>query len=597
MNSAAYPPGLTGIQGSNNAAVRTTNQLVWEGRRFARPDTQTDGDYDLVIVGAGLSGLSAAWFYRQQRPDTKILILDNHNDFGGHAKRDEFKVNGQTLLISGGSFLLSHPDGFPDEVKGLLSGVGIELERFAEFYDAEFFDRNGLSDGVFFPARGFGKDVLSGNVLSMMRTTFRTTQERMAYVDAYPVSDRDKAAFNRLITGDFEFLPEATPEERSAVLSQMPAADFMCDVLGFEEKGLLYLQNLPKALAAYGLDILSAQDMINVGFMGQEKGWALAQTGRGDGFGAAAEPLVGQVIHHFPDGNAGVARMIVRNLIPEVAPGTSMESIVLAPFDYSKLDLPENDTRLRLNSPVVEMTNVNGGVDITYVANDAGETHRVHAKHAIMAGYNGMIPYLCPETPRSQAQALSFGEKVPMCYVNVALNNWRPIKKSGFARIYSPDSFFCNIWMDYAVNMGGYEFAKTPDDPVALILHYMPSASDTYATPREQAREGRRRLMGHTFEKIEAEARAYLTEVWGPYGFDFDRDVEAITVNRWLHGYAPTYQDRWSLGVPKEGPEAPHVIGRQPIGNIYIANSDSEAHAFFDAAAMAAYRSVSEVLR
>src|SRR3546814_2441661 len=82
-----YPPALTGMRGSHPGSFEDAHALR-DGTAFDNV-TDTGETYDLIVVGGGISGLSAAHFYRQAKGQTaRILVLDNHDDFGGHAKRN-----------------------------------------------------------------------------------------------------------------------------------------------------------------------------------------------------------------------------------------------------------------------------------------------------------------------------------------------------------------------------------------------------------------------------------------------------------------------------------------------------------------------------
>ena len=156
-SKSTYPPELTGLRGSHAGSFEVAHELGREGKKDFGPPVRIGEDYDLVVVGGGVSGLSAAYFYRQQVPGARILILDNHDDFGGHAKRNEFVVNGQRLIGYGGSQTMEGPSAYSDVAKGLLTELAVDLDAFYEAYDDDFFRRHGLRGGLFFDAQTYGK--------------------------------------------------------------------------------------------------------------------------------------------------------------------------------------------------------------------------------------------------------------------------------------------------------------------------------------------------------------------------------------------------------------------------------------------------------
>src|ERR1051326_6945518 len=127
---ARYPPALMGLRGQHEGSFETAHALAREGRQFPINGLPIDETYDLVVVGAGISGLAAAWFYRRARPSARILILDNHDDFGRHAKRNEFSLGGRRIVGYGGSQSLQSPNAlFSPVAKRLLSHLGVGLKR------------------------------------------------------------------------------------------------------------------------------------------------------------------------------------------------------------------------------------------------------------------------------------------------------------------------------------------------------------------------------------------------------------------------------------------------------------------------------------
>jgi spermidine dehydrogenase len=203
-----------------------------------------------------------------------------------------------------------------------------------------------------------------------------------------------------------------------------------------------------------------------------------------------------------------------------------------------------------------------------------------------------MIPYLCPELPESQREALSYLVKMPLVYTHVAISNWTSFHKLGIHQIVSPGSYHCYTALDYPVSLGDYRFPSNPEEPMVLFMLRTPCKPGLPA--RAQYRAGRVQLMTTTFATFERNIREQLGSMLGSAGFDPARDIHGITVNRWAHGYAfapnSLFDPDW-----KEG-EEPWVVGRRHYGRITIANSDAAAAAETDAAIDQAHRAVHEIL-
>src|SRR5688572_30540650 len=153
-----YPPARTGLRGSHAGAFESAHD-VRDGRFAADMPRDRDGVYDLVVVGAGISGLSAAYFYRMAKANARILILDNHDDFGGHAKRNEFMLGGRLHLLNGGTELIDSPRAYSTAASGLLTQLGIDPVALATSSEKEDI-YEGLGPGTFFDKETFGADKL-----------------------------------------------------------------------------------------------------------------------------------------------------------------------------------------------------------------------------------------------------------------------------------------------------------------------------------------------------------------------------------------------------------------------------------------------------
>jgi len=281
----------------------------------------------------------------------------------------------------------------------------------------------------------------------------------------------------------------------------------------------------------------------------------------------------------------------VRKLIPAVAPGNTMRDLVTARFDYSQLDRADSPVRVRLNSTAVNVANQGDGVDVSYVT--GGKAFKVRGRHCILAGYNGMVPHLCPELPDAQKESLAYGVKVPFIWANVVLKTGAGVRDGGASVYQCPGSFFELVSHAPPVALGTYQPPTERDEPMVMFMGHIPAPKgDGSQSARDLCRLGRHRVYTTSFSDYEKAIRKQLTGMFGKYGFDADRDIQAITVNRWSHGYAYEYMElhdpNWEKG------QAPHELGRKPIGRISIANSDSEAYAYVHAAINAAIRAVKE---
>jgi spermidine dehydrogenase len=297
-------------------------------------------------------------------------------------------------------------------------------------------------------------------------------------------------------------------------------------------------------------------------------------------------------IFHFPDGNASIARLLVRSLIPQAIPGSTMEDVVTAKADYSKLDEAGGAVCIRLNSTVVHVQHMNAPKEVQVAYVRGGKLQTVAAKNCVLACYNGMIPYLCPELPEKQKEALSYLVKMPLVYSHVALRNWTSLAKLNVHHIVAPGGYHTYAALDFPVSLGQYRFPSDPEEPAVLFMLRTPCKPGL--PQREQNRAGRAELMQTPFSKFERNIRDQLSRMLGGAGFDPARDIEGITVNRWAHGYAFTPNPLFDPDWKEE--EKPWVIGRKPFGKIAIANSDAGASAYTDVAIDQAWRAVGELL-
>lgn len=589
-NAPYYPPAGHGFRGSAPGSFDVAHALR-DGQAFPIDGVALDESYDLVVIGAGIGGLAAAWFYRREKPNARILLLDANDDFGGHAQRNEFDIGGRKLIGYGGSESLESPKSlYSREAMLLVRELGIDIDRFEDAFDRTLYPGLGLSRGMLFKRENFGIDKLvTGDPMRMVaddipadRLNARSFE---AFIADYPVSVDSKRQLIELFTSKRDPLAGRSHAQKSALLDHTSYRDWITKYWGLSDEAANTFQNRSNDFFASGIDALPACWALETGYPGF--------TGLGLAASAQAEAeLDDPYIHHFPDGNASIARLLVRSLIPGVAPGRGMDDIVLAPFDYSKLDMNGALIRLRLNSTAVHVRNAGSGVESFYVRD--GKLRGVRSRHAVFAAYSSMAPYVMPGLPAAQRDALALNVRMPLVYANVAVRNWRPWVARGVHEVTNPMGFYSRIKLDYPVSLGSYAFPRSPDDPMLLHLVHVPTVPMTPGLDQRTAlRAARGMLLAMPFDGFEAQARDELTRIVGPGGFDADRDIAAITVNRWGHGYTygtnPLY-DKEPRGA------APNELGRARAGNVVFASSDSAWEAYAHAAIDEAYRAAEELL-
>ena len=579
-----YPPAKTGLRGTHDGSWEVAHDLR-DGKQW--PESVDDGEsYDLVVVGAGMSGLAAAYFYRKfTGKQSKVLILDNHDDFGGHAKRNEFQAGKRLLLGYGGTQSIEAPGNYSKESIGLLKELGIDVRRFYKYYDQKLFGSMHLKEAVFFDKETFGTDrLVPQRGLHYFGIDF--TLENVAQI---PIAEAARKDLLRLQHASVDYIPDLTPEQKKSKLIKTSYKDFLLQYVKVHADVVKVFQSSTHDIFAVGIDAVSAYDCAREGFPGF-KGMQLAKSHEPNA--ELDEPY----IFHFPDGNASLARILVRSLVPGVLPGHTMEDIVTARANYAGLDDVSSPVRIRLNSTAVKVRHIGDPanakeVEVTYVR--GGQAHRVRGANCILACYNMVIPYLCLEMSDKQKEALAYGVKMPLVYTNVQISNWKTFQKLGISAIYAPGAYFSNVTLDFPVSMGDYHFPSSPDE--SCLLHLLRTPCEPGLNCKDQYRAGRWELVSTKFETFERHVRDQLGRILAAGGFDPARDIQAITVNRWPHGYSYEYNELFEP-VDRPASERPCVIGRQPFGRIKIANSDADGHAYTNTAIDQGYRAVREIV-
>jgi len=604
-----YPPTRVGMRGSHPGSFEVAHQLRDERRWDLSGAVNTGESYDLVIVGGGLSGLSAAYFFiRDVGRSARVLILDNHDDFGGHAKRNEFAYGGRMLALNGGTLNIESWDRYNEHARRVISDVGIDIDRFLKANDTNrsLYRSLGLNgQATFFDRETWGVDKLV-----IRRAAGGGGRGRGSYtaddLTRTPLPAKAQQDMLRLYGGPHpDYLPGLSSAEKKVRLAKMSYQDFLLELVKVDRQVLWFFRNQGTGNFCVGVDCLPALFAWQEGLPGfsgmdlEPSPNGLLADLPGGHHGRQIGPGGGPTVH-FPDGNATIARLLVRWLIADAVPGSSMEDVGAARINYALLDRSGQTARIRLNSTVVHVQHAGDAshareVVTSYVR--GGKTYQVRSRAVVMACWNMFIPALVPELPAAQKEALAFGVKGPLVYTSVAVKNWKAFEKLGVTGVSAPTMYHTGVDLPEAVSLGDLHHPQTPDEPIVLHMTRYPMSP---GKPRkEQHRIGRADLLAATFETFERKIRDQLARSLSEGGFDPARDVVAIAVNRWPHGYAYTYNPLYDPmdWVYTSTDDRPCVKARQPFGLITIANSDAAASPHTDAAMLEAHRAVQEVLQ
>jgi len=589
-----YPPVLTGLRGSHPGSFENAHALR-DGDFWSKHSgvEDTNERYDLIVVGGGISGLAGAYFYRAERPGARVLILDNHDDFGGHAKRNEFHLDGKLHLMNGGTLEIDSPRPYSPVADGLLKSLGIDPVALTKQCDRdELYPSLGMGAGVYFDHETFGEDRLVAGAPG--RRGRATAKAWRAFVARTPLSPAARADVVRINTGMTDYMPGMTSAAKKDALSRISYRDYLLNIVKADPEAVRFYQTATQGEWGVGIDAVSALDCWGFGMVGFQ-GLKLAPgSAPRMGYTPAGYADGGSYTFHFPDGNASIARSLVRDLIPGSIPGHGPDEIVTAKVDYSRLDRPDNAVRIRLSSIVVGARNATrpdgDGVEVAYVRGD--KVVRVKARDCVLASWNMMIPYICPDLPAAQKAALHSLVKTPLVYTTVALRNWRAFHRLKISMVEAPGGYHTYFRLNPAVDIGGVTAERSPDKPI--LVHMVRTPCHPGLPEHEQNKAGRAELLVTPFSTFEREIRAQLGRTLAGGGFDPAADITGITVNRWPHGYAPEFNPLWEPDLPVE--QQPNIVGRARFGRITIANSDAGRAAYTSSAIDQAWRAVGELM-
>ncbi|MBL7161694.1 MAG: NAD(P)-binding protein [Anaerolineales bacterium] len=552
--SATTPHRLIG--GDSADSVAACHNFWW--KRLAQKAEDSGEMYDLVIVGAGLGGLTAAFYYHQERPEAKILLLDSHADFGGNAQRNEMTIKGQKIIVTeAGDYQWAISPEYK-MVQKLWKDLGIDLSP---------------SSKLAMPAEA------SQEHLFVNGKWIRDFWETGYYSTSSPWSKKiqdDYDAFFKFLE-NFKWEPWPKVKKELAEWDKITYKEWMKDLNGWDPQLIGLIDMWVRSSYGAGADTMSAACAF----------WNFS----GSGF----------VQYKWPGGLSGFARHLVNALIPKALNG---QDVIYGEIDCKALDSTENNVRIRLSSSVLEVRH-DGDLDssdhvvIKYLNDD--NLYQLKAKSVIMAGGGYMTKHIVKDLPKEQKEAYEKFHYAPYLMVNVWINNSRALDRLNFGYhgwIWEP-RIATYISIADGISEEGFDPNRDPERPNCITLWCPPLPDpDLDGDYEEQGKQGRKDMLDKSFEEYETLIRQELLDVFGDAGFDPAEDIEGIAINRWGHAEVICYPgfafESGNSDAPTPG--VPIYDAGQRFGRIAFAHTDLNGFADNQGTTRISHRAVKELL-
>ena len=579
MNNTSNTKRLSGQSSSAQELGHFVRDGKHRGKPYLNTHRQTDSHYDLIVVGAGLSGLSAALTFQSEHGHrAKVLILDNNESLFGHARINKFHYEGNHYIAPGGAYALEYPEQSPKEVLDFFSQIGLNLEILKSYREEQFFSHYKLSSALLLDPRK-----LQVSSLSWMKDFHKRSYRDLFYETSLP--HKLKVDLTEFYESRKDYLPGI--ENKEAYLKSISWTHFICEHMQLDREVCKFANIYATDLCGLGSDAISAWDgfLIGPGFYGMG----------GEGFYEDQNGVLKYGYnpkHRFPDGNFSIGKLILNKLLPTALGSNvySMDQVFNSSINYSILDNDNEKTKIRLNMMVTKVAHSHGSnkqkVWVEY-RNKSGEKFEASADHVILSSWGMVNKHIVPELTAEQKQALDSYMYTSAVYINILLKNWRPIAEIGAFDMYLPDGY-CT-WMSISDPLTIPPYAPKYDPNSPTILSMYKYLYDPQLPPKAQMKLGRLKMESKSFWDYELEVRRELDYLFGPYGFNSVKDIAGIMINRWAHGYnffKSASQDRNAFS-----------IGKRTLGKISFAGADAAGDPWAQSAISEGIRAAKEQLK
>jgi len=555
----------------NTAAVIKAFMAIENGdyTSLSSDAVNTGETYDLVIVGGGLSGLGAAYeFNKSSSKKAKCLILENHQIFGGAAKRNEFMVQGERLIgpqASNAFGVIDHP-GIPgyDIYRELDIPTNFTYGELPPQLKPIDFDATNFGYRLWFDSKSIGYYYAGQGPVTAGKWVSDFWENKL---EGTPYSEKVRKDFLRWRNiSDRQY----EGDDYNRWLDSMTYKDYLERILKLDPEITRYADPVLASVVGLGCDVISAYAARQVSM----PGFPEFQGHRS---------LRNSHWHSFPGGNDGFSRYFIKALMPDAIDGNkSFADIHNRRVRFPALDREGNKVRLRLASSVVRVEQENSAVKgqniaISYLRD--GKLYRLKARSVVMACGSRLTRKVVSGLPVSHVEAYSQFHVSPILVANVALTNWRFLYRLGLTacKWFSGFGFSCNIRKPMYV--GNYRPPLHPDKPTLLTFYI--SFHQPGLSVEEQGEGGRKKLLGTSFAEFESRIIGQMKQLFSDAGFDEGKDVAGIILNRWTYAYVNP-QPGFYFG--KESKPAARDVIRKPFGSIAFAHAELNGHQHWVAA-------------
>jgi spermidine dehydrogenase len=566
----------------NTYEVMTAGHAIRDGKvDHIQGDALDTGEVvDCVVIGGGISGLAAALFFNRARPGKSCLVIDNHPIFGGEAKRNEIEVDGHRLMVHQGS-AACFPPLASDPLAEFYASIGVDWKQFQYQESSGETSRLQIQTapyGVGGPTSGFYFGAKFGRPEGVwVRDPWGT---RLENAPIPPQAKRELLGMREADRKPFSAHPHQPKQHGDAAsrhLDSVTLEQHLMDAYGLSQDTVrTYLSPISGGGSGLGADVLSAYCEY------------------------AADVLLPwdykKGAQMFPGGNTGIARHLVKQLLPAaLSGGASMREICRASVQFGVLDQPGNTCRIRLNANAISLRHVGdpkSAETIEVIYESGRKLHRIKARTAILAGGSWTTKHIAQDMPTLCREAYGQFYRAPCLMANVAVRNWRFLHRLGLTECQWFEGIGNSITLRKVATIGTDPQKLSPDTPTVLTIKIL--FSKPGLSIQEQTTRGRMALVTTPFRDYEQLIREQMTTLFGQSGFDANRDIAAIVLNRWGHAYLSP-QPGFFFGV--DGNTAPGETLRQnPYGRVAFANSDLAGIMDHRMSIREAQRAVSQIL-